>query len=155
MLFSQKYRMQALLQRQDRAAMAFGVESRAPFLKPSFVKWVNSIKSSQKYEKKSKQGKYLLKKYISKYLDKKIINRKKNGFSNDFDLELSKKYAIGNIKKLIDSQNSFTSNYFDKKEINKIFESKKESEKNKKLIRIILNTEVWFNVFFNKKKNLI
>ena len=155
MLFSQKYRMQALLQRQDRAAMAFGVESRAPFLKPSFVKWVNSIKFSQKYEKKSQQGKYLLKKYISKYLDKKIINRKKNGFSNDFDLELSKKYAIGNIKKLIDSQNSFTSNYFDKKEINKIFESKKESEKNKKLIRIILNTEVWFNVFFNKKKNLI
>ena len=97
----------------------------------------------------------MLKKYISKYLDKKIINRKKNGFSNDFDLELSKKYSIGNIKKLIDSQNSFTSNYFDKKEINKIFESKKESEKNKKLIRIILNTEVWFNVFFNKKKNLI
>ena len=43
MLFSQKYRMQALLQRQDRAAMAFGVESRAPFLKPSFVKWINSI----------------------------------------------------------------------------------------------------------------
>ncbi len=155
MLFSQKYRMQALLQRQDRAAMAFGVESRAPFLKPSFVKWINSIKFSQKYEEGSQQGKYLLKKYISKYLDKKIINRKKNGFSNDFDLELSKKYAIGKVKKLIDSQNSFTSNYFDKKEIDKIFESKKESEKNKKLIRIILNTEVWFNVFFNKKKNLI
>ena len=56
MLFSQKYRMQALLQRQDRAAMAFGVESRAPFLKPSFVKWINSIKFSQKYEEGSQQG---------------------------------------------------------------------------------------------------
>ena len=119
------------------------------------MKWINSIKFSQKYEEETQQGKYLLKKYISKYLDKKIINRKKNGFSNDFDLELSKKYAIGKVKKLIDSQNSFTSNYFDKKEIDKIFESKKEREKNKKLIRIILNTEVWFNVFFNKKKNLI
>ena len=77
MIFSQKYRMQALLQRQDRAAMAFGVESRAPFLKPSFVKWVNSIRFSQKYKKKNNDGKYLLKKYMSKYLDTEIINREK------------------------------------------------------------------------------
>ena len=41
-IFSQKFRMQSLLQRQDRACMAFGVESRAP-LKPSFVKWANSL----------------------------------------------------------------------------------------------------------------
>ena len=35
-IFSQKFRMQSLLQRQDRACMAFGVESRAPFLKTIF-----------------------------------------------------------------------------------------------------------------------
>jgi len=152
MLFSQKYRMQALLQRQDRAAMAFGVESRAPFLRPSFVRWINSIKFSQKYEKKSQQGKYLLKNYMSKYLDKKIINRKKKGFGNDFDLELNKKYAIDKVRELVDNQNSITSNYFNKKEIIKILDSKKEIDKNKTLIRKILNAEIWFNVFFNKKK---
>ncbi len=77
MLFSQKYRMQALLQRQDRAAMACGVESRAPFLKPEFVKWINSVKLSQKFKKDQQEGKHLLKKYMAKYLDKKILNRKK------------------------------------------------------------------------------
>ena len=55
--------MQALLQRQDRAAMAFGVEFRAPFLKPSFVKWVNSIRFSQNI-KKNNDGKYLLKIHV-------------------------------------------------------------------------------------------
>ena len=103
-------------------------------------------------KKKSQQGKYLLKNYMSKYLDKKIINRKKKGFGNDFDLELNKKYAIDKVRELVDNQNSITSNYFNKKEIIKILDSKKEIDKNKTLIRKILNAEIWFNVFFNKKK---
>ena len=43
---------------------------------------------------------------MSKYLDKKIINRTKNGFGNDFDLELNKKYAINKIKSLAINDNS-------------------------------------------------
>ena len=152
MLFSQKYRMQALLQRQDRAAMACGVESRAPFLKPEFVKWVNSVKLTQKYKKDIYEGKYLLKKYMSKYLDKKIINRTKNGFGNDFDLELNKKYAINKIKSLAINENSITSNFLNKNEILKVLDNKKEIKKNITLIRFLLNTEIWFKVFFNKQK---
>ena len=151
MIFSQKYRMQALLQRQDRAAMAFGVESRAPFLKPSFVKWVNSIRFSQKYKKKNNDGKYLLKKYMSKYLETEIINREKKGFGNDFDLELNKEYAVNKLRKLVENKNSISSNYFNKKEIIKILENKKERDINNAIIRKLLNVEIWFNVFFNKK----
>ena len=89
---------------------------------------------------------------MSKYLDKKIINRTKNGFGNDFDLELNKKYAINKIKSLAINENSITSNFLNKNEILKVLDNKKEIKKNITLIRFLLNTEIWFKVFFNKQK---
>ena len=44
-----------------------------------------------------------------------------------------------------------SSNYFNKKEIIKILENKKERDVNNAIIRKLLNVEIWFNVFFNKK----
>ena len=83
---------------------------------------------------------------------KKYLTEKKNGFGNDFDLELNKKYAIDKIKSLAKNQNSITSNFLNKKEIFKVLDDKKEIEKNITLIRFLLNTEIWFKVFFNKQK---
>ena len=150
-IFSQKYRMQSLLQRQDRACMAFGVESRAPFLKPSFVSWANSLPFRLKYNRKQRKTKFILKEYMSKFLNKKIIDRKKNGFENDFDLEFNKKYTYDRIKFLVDNENSFSSNFLDKKYILKLLNNENKESQNLNMIKFILSTEVWFNVFFNNK----
>ena len=88
---------------------------------------------------------------MSKYLDTEIINREKKGFGNDFDLELNKEYAVNKLRKLVENKNSISSNYFNKKEIIKILENKKERDINNAIIRKLLNVEIWFNVFFNKK----
>ena len=150
-IFSQKYRMQSLLQRQDRACMAFGVESRAPFLKPSFVSWANSLPFRLKYNRKQRKTKFILKEYMSKFLNKKIIDRKKNGFENDFDLEFNKKYTYDRIKFLVDNENSFSSNFLDKKYILKLLNNENKESQNLNMIKFILSTEVWFKVFFNNK----
>ena len=91
LLFSQKYRLLGLLQRQDRATMAHGVESRAPFLKPSFVSWVNSVPMTYKYNRNMKTNKLVLRKYMANYLHPNIISREKIGFGSDFDHEYKMK----------------------------------------------------------------
>ena len=153
-IFSQKYRMQSLLQRQDRACMAFGVESRAPFLKPSFVQWANSLPFRLKYNKKQQKTKLILKEYMSKFLNRKIIDRKKNGFENDFDLEFNKKYTFDRIKSLVNNENSFSSNFLDKKYILKLLNNENKKSHNLNMIKFILSTEVWFKVFFNNKRKI-
>ena len=154
-IFSQKFRMQSLLQRQDRACMAFGVESRAPFLKPSFVKWANSLPLRLKYNKKQQKTKFILKDYMSNFLNKKIIDRKKNGFENDFDLEFNKKYTLDKIKLLVKNENSFSTNFLDRKNILKILNNEHKQNHNLNMIKLILCTEVWFKVFFNNKSKTI
>ena len=42
-IFSQKFRLQMLLQRQDRIGMADSIEIRVPFLRPELVKWSNKL----------------------------------------------------------------------------------------------------------------
>ena len=150
MIFSQKYRMLGLLQRQDRAAMANGVESRAPFLKASFVKWINSININYKYNKKKNINKFILRKYMSKYLDSKIIFRKKIGFATDFDLEITKNCTLKKIKKLVQNNNSFSSNYLNKKNLVKILDDNSSLEKNKNIIQSVLNIESWFKRYYLK-----
>ena len=154
-IFSQKFRMQSLLQRQDRACMAFGVESRAPFLKPSFVKWANSLPLKLKYNKKQQKTKLILKDYMSNFLNKKIIDRKKNGFENDFDLEFKNKYTLDKIKLLVNNDNSFSANFLNKKNILKILNNEHKKNHNLSMIKLILSTEIWFKVFFNNNSKRI
>tara|TARA_Y100000590_G_C15698427_1_gene1005957 strand:+ start:183 stop:2000 length:1818 start_codon:yes stop_codon:yes gene_type:complete len=149
-LFSQKYRLLGLLQRQDRASMAHGVESRAPFLMPSFVRWVNSLPMSYKYNNKIETNKLILRKYMSNYLHPKITNRKKMGFENDFDYEFKKKQFQKNIISIISERDSFTSNYLNVQAILKILKNKKLIYKYQSIIKHILNVEIWYKVFYRK-----
>src|SRR5581483_8489082 len=51
LLFSQRYRIQTLLQRQDRIGMASSIEIRVPFLAPWLVKWVNALPLDALYDR--------------------------------------------------------------------------------------------------------
>lgn len=149
-LFSQKYRMLGLLQRQDRAAMANGVESRAPFLMPAFVSWANSLPMSFKYNRSIKRNKIILRKYMSNYLHSNIVNRKKNGFENDFDYEFKKKEFHKKFNSIISEKDSFTSNYLNHQVVLKILRNRELVFKYQSVIRSILNLEIWYKVFYRK-----
>jgi asparagine synthase (glutamine-hydrolysing) len=77
--FDQKhYLFNDLLIKEDRAAGAFGMEARYPFLDYRVVEFVNKIESNLKI--KDNIGKYILKETFKNDLPDEIINRKKNGF---------------------------------------------------------------------------
>jgi asparagine synthase (glutamine-hydrolysing) len=68
-----------LLVKVDRATMYYGVECREPFLDHRVIELAHTMPIS--FKLKHNEGKYPLKKLISKYLPKNLIDRKKQGFS--------------------------------------------------------------------------
>ena len=87
---------------------------------------------------------------MSNYLHNNIVNRKKIGFGNDFSHEFKKSDFQKKFISIITEKDSFTSNYLNSKAIIDIFRYKKLIYKHQSIIRAILNTEIWYKVFFRK-----
>ena len=62
LMYSQKYRLQMLLQRQDRVGMMHSVEIRTPFLAPNYLSYINKIPMDMKYNLNNNITKEILKK---------------------------------------------------------------------------------------------
>ena len=75
-----------ILTKVDRASMAHSLEVRVPFLDHKFIEWGVNVPPSLRIRKK--QGKYILKKSLKKYLSDDILYRKKMGFSIPLDIWL-------------------------------------------------------------------
>ncbi|MGC9044704.1 MAG: asparagine synthase (glutamine-hydrolyzing) [Myxococcota bacterium] len=77
--FDLKYHLQALLQVEDRTSMAWGLESRTPFLDYRIVEHICSTLPVIKF--KNGELKYLLKKVVKNIVPQKILERRdKMGF---------------------------------------------------------------------------
>lgn len=153
MLFSQKFRIIGLLQRQDRAAMANSVESRAPFLSPNFLTWVNGLPNSFKRDLKERKSKIILRKNMQNKLPKRIIEKEKIGFPTDFDMWLKSPSFINFLRKKIIKNNSFSSNYLDRNFILQLLNLKSDELNNYYFILSrIFCLEIWHEVFFNPKQ---
>jgi len=79
LLFQSTFLTDTVLQKTDRASMAFGLEARVPFLDNDLFEFSRSLSSGLKYKNGIK--KYLLRKLLAKKLPPIITNRKKQGFS--------------------------------------------------------------------------
>lgn len=75
-----------ILTKVDRATMAVGLESRAPFLAEGVVKFAWSLPIEMKAN--ADQGKLVLRDIVSKYLPPAICNREKKGFSTPLEVWL-------------------------------------------------------------------
>jgi asparagine synthase (glutamine-hydrolysing) len=73
-----------LMVKVDRSAMAFGLETRKPFLDYNFVNFTSTIPSELKLKGmgifKEATQKYILKRSLSKILPKETLTKKKHGF---------------------------------------------------------------------------
>jgi asparagine synthase (glutamine-hydrolysing) len=75
-----RYLPNDILTKVDRSSMSLGLEAREPFLDPEIIDFSFKLDDSFKYNK-SLGGKFLLKKILEKYVDPKLINRPKQGFT--------------------------------------------------------------------------
>jgi len=93
-----QFQAEHFLSKLDRVSMAHGIEGRTPFLDHKFVELVFSIKPSLRYQ--AGVSKDLLKKVAKAYLPKKIITRKKKGFSSPYMEWLLEAGALEKILKV-------------------------------------------------------
>ena len=149
LMFSQKFRIQTLLQRQDRVGMLCGLEIRSPFLSQKLVKFSNSLNFKDKFSEKSKTSKLILKLMAEeeKKIPNEIIKRKKTGFNSSIvDWYREERLRIL-IKDLVNDKKGFFNGYLDGKNareiINLHFDGTKRLDT---LVWTMFALEVWHRV---------
>lgn len=129
-----------LLMKVDKMSMAHGLEVRAPFLDKDLFAYFSGISYTDKHKKS------LFKKTISPLLPSEIINRKKQGFTVPlfewFSDHKTMKRITPFLKRLADR------NIFKKEVLEEI--SKNKGFKSEHKIWVLLNLELWFEIFVDK-----
>ncbi len=113
LVFSQKYRLQMLLQRQDRVGMSQGIEIRVPFLAPWFVSQINSLPNCNKFDNNNSQTKVILRQAMKNRLPERILTKRKDGFPTDVGDWMHGVHFRNLVFERVEDQNSFTQKYLD------------------------------------------
>ncbi|MCU7495174.1 MAG: asparagine synthase (glutamine-hydrolyzing) [Ignavibacteria bacterium] len=139
-----------LLLVQDKMAMAASIEGRVPFLDVEFASTALSIPATLKI--KGKSGKYIHKKVCEYYLPKDIVHQRKIGFQDPVELWL--KDSLGDeLLDYLNSQNSITKNYLNKKAVDRMFyEHRHNKADHKRFLYLLLSIEKWAEIFLAPEK---
>jgi asparagine synthase (glutamine-hydrolysing) len=112
--FDQQTLLPALLQIEDRVGMSVSIESRVPLLDHRIVDLVRKMPPPLKFQ--GGKTKYILKKSISDWLPKKVLNRKdKMGFPVPLKEWMSKGVVRDFVGDTLLSQSSLNRNIYSKK----------------------------------------
>jgi asparagine synthase (glutamine-hydrolysing) len=148
MIFSQKYRLQTLLQRQDRSGMSESVEVRVPFLAPQFVKWCNTLPMTARFDSVTGETKRILREVMKNRLPKRILEKKKQGSTSDVQVWLKSKEMEILCRELVDDKNGFCQTYLNGKCVSKIIDSHFTSTRSfDSLVWMMLSIELWHRTF--------
>lgn len=113
LVYSQKYRLQTLLQRQDRIGMAHSIEIRVPFLRPSLVGWANRLPLRAKFDATGNETKRCLRMAMANRLPERILKKRKDGFPSDMMTWLREPVMHSLANQLIGCADGFCNNYLD------------------------------------------
>ena len=159
----QKIHIQGLLSRLDASTMANSIEGRVPFLDHRLIEFMNDVDVQFKlnFNKKDKESiqdftsdqisekfdttKYLLRTLYKDRLPEQITKRKKIGFPVPLNHWLSGSFKEIAFDELL-SNNSKTSDIFEKKQITTLLENKNPNN-NGLIIWMLLNCELWMKNF--------
>ena len=136
-----------LLVKEDRATLANSLEGRVPFLDHELIEFANQI--SSKYKLKRNISKYILKKSFEGILTKKILYRRKKGFSVPL-----KYYFRSELKgfayKTIFEFDGY--DYYDKKILKNMWD-KHQSDKNdySRIFWTIIMFNLWYGEWLSGK----
>ena len=146
-IFSQKFRLQTLLQRQDRIGMADSIEIRVPFLRPELVKWSNRLPIERKVNLESKQTKVCLRAAMQNRLPPRILSKAKDGFPSDMMAWLKSSDMHKLATDLIKDANGFCQNYLDGSAANRLIENHFSGERRlDTLVWNLVSLEIWHRI---------
>jgi len=148
LVFSQKYRLQILLQRQDRVGMASSVEVRVPFLAPSFLSWVNNLAMDAKFDPRAGTTKRILRELMISRLPDRILTKPKDGFPADMAIWLSEAKITARIRQYIADPNGFCQGFLNGHKALEIVDNhSRGAQKVSMLIWQLLALEMWHRSF--------
>lgn len=133
-----RYMVDDILTKVDRATMYHSIEGREPFLDHRLIEFAAQLPNE--YKIRNGQTKYLLKKLLARYLPHELFNHPKRGFGAPLQLWIKEHY-----------RNAFTnvlenaSGYFDKKELSELLkEHSGGKELNYILLWYLFSFEMWY-----------
>jgi asparagine synthase (glutamine-hydrolysing) len=143
----QTYLPDDLLVKVDRMSMAKSLEVRSPFLDYKLVEYAMTV--PMKYKLQGKDGKWIFKKMLEKYLPKEILYRKKQGFS--IPLEKWFRNELFPYAYEILTEDRSKRDFIDIAGVKKILnEHKKGYVAHDQLIWALLILESWFRKYIDK-----
>ena len=135
-----------LMVKVDIAGMAFGLESRSPFLDHKFLEMIAKIKPNLKMRGGCK--KYIFKKALKNIIPDEILERKKMGFGVPLNLWF-KGPLYQYVKDILLSEQAKKRGLFKSSEISKLIEEHKADKRNHyHRLWALLFLEHWFRVYF-------
>lgn len=139
-----EYLPDCLLTKEDRASMAVSLETRVPFLDHTLVEFAASIPSRLKIKRGEK--KYILKKAFLSILPKKILYRKKRGFSVPLKHYLRNELRDLAYKEIFDFQ---AFDYYDKNSLKNLWHKHQKGHADySRLLWSIIMFNLWYKKWF-------
>jgi asparagine synthase (glutamine-hydrolysing) len=170
--FEAKTFLHGLLVVEDKLSMAHGLETRVPFLDNDLVDFAMRLPISlkltnlgkvvrinenepgaktHKYFEKTRDGKFLLRKLMARYVPKEVSNCVKQGFSGP-DASWFRGESIAFVRRTLYDKNAKIYEYLDREAVWKLINSHLEGRENRRLlIWSLLSVEKWCQIFLNKE----
>jgi asparagine synthase (glutamine-hydrolysing) len=169
--FEAKTFLHGLLVVEDKLSMAHGLEMRVPFLDNDLVNFAmqlpvrlklanlakvvrideNEADKGKKYFVKTKDGKLILRKVMTKYIPQEISEGIKQGFSAP-DASWFKGESLEYVKKILFGKKALIYDYLDRASVQKLVEEHLKGELNRRLfIWSLLNFEWWLRQYLAKE----
>ena len=139
-----------LLLYTDKISMNFSIEARVPMLDNDLVDFIESL--PLEYKINGKEGKYIHKKFAETVLPKEIIYREKKGFNSPTEKWFKEVKGLKYKYMLTLNQDTTFAKYFDLDEVDKIFQTHMEGDKNmEKQLFVLISIYYWMEK--NEKSN--
>lgn len=130
-----------VLTKVDRATMSVSLEGREPLLDHRIIEYLARVPESLKY--KNKQGKYLLRQILYKYLPKEMVDKPKSGFQIPLE-----EWLRGDLRDLVEK-------YLDEKRLDdEIFNVQEVMNLKTKLLlgQYVNINQIWLVIMFEMWK---
>lgn len=169
--FEAKTFLHGLLVVEDKLSMAHGLEVRVPFLDDELVDFAltvpvglklkkigkaltideDDLAKREKYFRKMRDGKMILRKAFKGYLGDKVVNQYKQGFSGP-DASWFKGESIDYVRELLLSKKANIYGFLDYQTVRGLITEHVEGRQNRRLfIWSLLCFEWWLKIFCNKE----
>ncbi len=136
-----------ILVKVDRMSMANSLETRAPFLDYRLVEFAARLPEHVKIRNGS--GKYLLRKWLKRYLSERIINKKKHGFAAPIKYWF-RHSQNGIASDLLLSKRFQQRGLFCAESVKKVLHLHKKGKADfSTWIWLLINLELWFQIFMD------